>query len=83
MWTKPTIYRTRDEHANHYTGDEHANHYTRDEHANHYTIDEVLQNNQFDKKWMFVVFIYFPLSFTMLVKQRTPPQYLMYLIKSA
>jgi hypothetical protein len=37
------IYRTRGEHANHYTTrGEHANHYTtRGEHANHYTTDVV------------------------------------------
>ena len=38
---EPTIYRTRDEHANHYTTDEPTIYRTRDEHANHYTTDAV------------------------------------------
>ena len=38
-----TIYRTRDEHANHYTTDEPTIYHTRGEHANHYTTDAVLK----------------------------------------
>jgi hypothetical protein len=37
---EPTIYRTRGEHANHYTTDEPTIYRTRGEHANHYTTDE-------------------------------------------
>jgi hypothetical protein len=36
----PTIYRTQDEHANHYTTDEPTIYHTRGEHTNHYTTDE-------------------------------------------
>ena len=45
-----TIYRTRDEHANHYTTDEPTIYHTRDEHANHYTTDVVKQRKSRKKE---------------------------------